>query len=53
VLLDDIVNTSLRSLALSSLLSLLLSFLLALTCGFTVGGAQTCTGSRALSLAWW
>jgi hypothetical protein len=41
MLLDDIVNTSLRSLTLSSLLCFLLSFLLSLTCGISIRGGKT------------
>jgi hypothetical protein len=53
VLLDDIVDTALCSLALGSLLYLLLSLLLALACSFAVGGGETCTRAGSLSLTWW
>lgn len=53
MLLDYIVNTSLRSLALGSLLCLLLPFLLTSAGSFLICGGQTCTGTRTFSLAWW
>jgi hypothetical protein len=53
MLLDDIVNASLRSLALGSLLCLLLSFLLSLTCSFSICGGETRCSAWTLPLAWW
>jgi len=53
MLLDCIVDASLRSLTLSSLLGLLFAFLLSLARRFSIGGRETCAGTRSLSLARW
>jgi hypothetical protein len=51
VLLDDIVNTSLRSLALGSSLRFLLSLNLTFARSFAIGGGEACTSTRTLALA--
>jgi hypothetical protein len=53
MLLDDIVDTSLRSLTLGPLLLVPLSLFLTFASGFSVGSGKTSTGTGTLSLAWW
>jgi hypothetical protein len=53
MLLDDIVDASLRSLALGPLLLLPLPLFLAFARGFSVGRSETSACAGALSLAWW